>query len=591
MSTETDLLRAVRDNPDEDTPRLMYADYLDEEGNAARAEFIRVQIEHAHLPEGDPWRRALEDRAHELLAEHECEWLGIEPDDMGELAGCVFERGFVNEVSASPVFMNGPGAALSAAHPIRRWRVTSGVNNMPEDMKEASQRGWVARLETLAFNDWWSELNRIGSSLGRNSNFERLRELDLTHLGPLDPLAEIIEYAPFRDQLKSLRCGMGGYEGGRLDPQEFITALGKNCALETLGVPGAMLMTDDVRDLLQAEVLASLTALDLHGNPIEAAGWDAFRGARFKLRELDLSQTQVGGGALDRLLGCAALAELRRLNLNSCGSSAANIRALAASRFWAQAEVLRMQNGTGGGENYDLEEDMVPAELETASLNPLFTSKGPSNLRVLDIAGNNVRDFGVALLCDAAWAGSLTELDLSQNYLTDEALRDIARSGRFKNLRALRLNNNSVYQQSGAGANESITDAGLRLLADCADLVNLRELSLSGTRITAAGIEAILNSPHFRLTHLKLANCQLRSNVIDVFTASARTARLELLDLGNNDDISDGSVSALAESEYLSPQTVLNVIGTGAGQDARDALSQRLGRRLVRDPVRRPDEF
>src|SRR5262245_37192027 len=41
------LLRAIIDNPDEDTPRLVYADWLDEQGgesNAARAEFIRIQI-------------------------------------------------------------------------------------------------------------------------------------------------------------------------------------------------------------------------------------------------------------------------------------------------------------------------------------------------------------------------------------------------------------------------------------------------------------------------------------------------------------------------------------------------------------------
>src|SRR5947208_3614108 len=103
MSTETDLLRAIRDNPDEDTPRLMYADYLDEEGFAARAEFIRVQIERSQLPEDDPRRRALEDREHELLGEHECAWLGVDMEDT-ELTGWRFDRGFLHEVNASPAF-------------------------------------------------------------------------------------------------------------------------------------------------------------------------------------------------------------------------------------------------------------------------------------------------------------------------------------------------------------------------------------------------------------------------------------------------------------------------------------------------------
>src|SRR5271156_723271 len=112
MSTASDLLRAIRDNPDEDTPRLMYADYLDEEGFAARAEFIRVQVERSQLPEVDPRRRVLEDREHELLAEHECDWLGVAPADMDELTEWEFDRGFVNEVAASPVFMRLAGRNL-----------------------------------------------------------------------------------------------------------------------------------------------------------------------------------------------------------------------------------------------------------------------------------------------------------------------------------------------------------------------------------------------------------------------------------------------------------------------------------------------
>ena len=109
MSTEAALLRAIRDMPDEDTPRLMYADYLDEDGYSARAEFIRVQVERSQLPERDPRRVPLEDRAHDLLAEHERAWLGVAPDDVDGLTEWEFDRGFVHEVAASPVFMRTAG--------------------------------------------------------------------------------------------------------------------------------------------------------------------------------------------------------------------------------------------------------------------------------------------------------------------------------------------------------------------------------------------------------------------------------------------------------------------------------------------------
>lgn len=53
MTDEAALLAAVLADPADDTPRLIYADCLDESGDpakAARAEFIRLQVEASHLP-------------------------------------------------------------------------------------------------------------------------------------------------------------------------------------------------------------------------------------------------------------------------------------------------------------------------------------------------------------------------------------------------------------------------------------------------------------------------------------------------------------------------------------------------------------
>src|SRR5215207_1617840 len=75
MAFEADLTA----HPDDDTPRLVLADWLEEHGDrhtAARAEFIRVQIELARLPDEDPRREALTRRQDELLKEHEQAWLG-----------------------------------------------------------------------------------------------------------------------------------------------------------------------------------------------------------------------------------------------------------------------------------------------------------------------------------------------------------------------------------------------------------------------------------------------------------------------------------------------------------------------------------
>jgi uncharacterized protein (TIGR02996 family) len=51
---EQAFLADVLDHPDDDAPRLVFADWLDENGDADRAEFIRAQIELARCPVGDP---------------------------------------------------------------------------------------------------------------------------------------------------------------------------------------------------------------------------------------------------------------------------------------------------------------------------------------------------------------------------------------------------------------------------------------------------------------------------------------------------------------------------------------------------------
>ena len=54
MTDQDALLRAVRAHPDDDTPRLVYADWLDEHGDPRRAEFVRVQCRIARADDDRP---------------------------------------------------------------------------------------------------------------------------------------------------------------------------------------------------------------------------------------------------------------------------------------------------------------------------------------------------------------------------------------------------------------------------------------------------------------------------------------------------------------------------------------------------------
>jgi len=572
MSTEAALLRAIRETPEEDAARLVYADFLEEEGDPARGEFVRVQVALAGMPDGDPRRPALEDREHELLAENEARWLGAPPDAAG-LVGWRFERGFVEELAATPYFMLGPGADVCAAHPVRRWRVQADQDNMPQDLLDCGRRGWFARLEAVDLAGWYQSVGELERFLTR-SDFGRLRELDLSDEGAarpgLDDLPGILERAPFREQLKVLRCGGGGYPGeaGRLDAWELTRALAP-ARLAELALPGCLLTAEDVRGLLAGDCCRVLAALDIRDNPIEPEGWEAFRTAKCRLRSLDLSGTPLGGAALGDVLRCESVVDLRVLNINRCAGAAENLRALAASRFWAQAEELRMRQGTG----------------PDGAMGPLFASPGPPGLRVLDASGTFLRDDGVAALCATRWSDTLTDLDLSQNYLSDEAIRTIASCGRLSRLRTLHLSRNDPpFGQEGADLGGRITDAGLVALAESPSLANLRRLDVSGTDVMASGIDALLNGPHWRLTGLGLAASNTPEEVVRVIADSVRLARLMRLDLSNNyAALSADALMPLAESEYLSPLCELNITGCLPDPEVRDALRARLGRRLRAD--------
>jgi uncharacterized protein (TIGR02996 family) len=88
MTDREALLRAIIENPADDAPRLVYADWLDEHGDPDRAEFIRLTM-------GPAAGRAA--RAQELLARNGERWRAEAPADRGIRWGDDLTRGFVHQ--------------------------------------------------------------------------------------------------------------------------------------------------------------------------------------------------------------------------------------------------------------------------------------------------------------------------------------------------------------------------------------------------------------------------------------------------------------------------------------------------------------
>ena len=70
-----DFLQAVLAHPDEEAPRLIYADWLEEQGEADRAEFIRLQCELPRIPYDEARRVQVVRRLIELKRQHYDTWL------------------------------------------------------------------------------------------------------------------------------------------------------------------------------------------------------------------------------------------------------------------------------------------------------------------------------------------------------------------------------------------------------------------------------------------------------------------------------------------------------------------------------------
>ncbi|MFL5340015.1 MAG: TIGR02996 domain-containing protein, partial [Gemmataceae bacterium] len=109
MLSDDTFLLSILDHPDENAPRLVYADWLEEHGETARAELIRLQCagqEH--------------ERVQELLDRHGLEWAGPE---LRHVYSCAFRRGCVEEVTVDAGLFLEVGERLFAAAPIRLLRV------------------------------------------------------------------------------------------------------------------------------------------------------------------------------------------------------------------------------------------------------------------------------------------------------------------------------------------------------------------------------------------------------------------------------------------------------------------------------------
>lgn len=167
---EAAFLARIREEPDADLPRLVFADYLEEQGHETRAHFIRAQIELATLTEDSPRRRELAWHCRQYI---EGEAATDIPEPF-EFARPRFGRGLIEYAE----FWDEPVAEIAEAFrtaPLRRIWVW-GADDRPFPRKEIPADNCLRTLD-LTGTELSANALRF---LWQDMTFPRLTELVLT---------------------------------------------------------------------------------------------------------------------------------------------------------------------------------------------------------------------------------------------------------------------------------------------------------------------------------------------------------------------------------------------------------------------------
>jgi uncharacterized protein (TIGR02996 family) len=150
---ESAFLQAICAVPDDDTPRLIYADWLEERGDP-RAEFIRLQCELASTKAGSARQKDLLIRERQLLRKHHRRWVACYRPLIGLIRSqqLLFHRGFVEEVLLNATVFAEKAQALLALGPLRRVHLREANGQMAAvaacaQIAELSELHFVGILE------------------------------------------------------------------------------------------------------------------------------------------------------------------------------------------------------------------------------------------------------------------------------------------------------------------------------------------------------------------------------------------------------------------------------------------------------------
>jgi uncharacterized protein (TIGR02996 family) len=490
---------AVAAHADDDTPRLAYADWLDENDDPDRAEFIRVQCRLADLSPAEADWINLTERQEELVARLKHRF---PPADLDRAKRFYF------------------GTDIISAH------------------EEPYRRGFPYFIACQMRGAEWTREGtaRVVSELTRLVRTTAIRGFHPYEI-PAGPLVELLT-SPASAELRGLAVRplavTNSYEEEYVS---FYRALATCPALR--GVQHLFLYgsvpVGGVELLAKAKNLAGVRRMTLQGlSGSKSSLQKLTRAAWFK----GLHHLRIGLGepsiAKALLSGIGSLPKLQSLDLPDLWKGA--VRELASGQFRSLARLL-----------YEGPLDVASAKVLARGRFPRLVAvvanrRGMKNdafetlirgdwfaqLRLAAFDDNRIGDRGVAALAAHPVAKSLRVLRLGDNAFAKTGLEAIANPGAFQALTTLDIG--SYLKRKGTAADLSrfvaslqlpclrhlnlkgwpLGDAGAKALAANAALAGLTRLDLSSCRIGDEGARALVASPHLQ----NLVELQMNYNAI-----------------------------------------------------------------------------
>jgi uncharacterized protein (TIGR02996 family) len=309
MLEEADFIYQIRANPRDVSVRLIYADFLEDQGDV-RGEFIRVQCQLTDPDFASQDRTGLLAREAELLQTHGESWLAPLRDcgALGLSLRC-FERGLIQRARfGAEVFARSAEAICNAAPALSMVE----LRDVDFWTNELTALAWPAQIDRLDLRssqlslDFFKRLQ--GATIVTNVkalglDFVKMAAQTVTDLIALDwPLTE----------LSVVSCGLG------TTFCEQLTSSGMLRRFQRLFAPVNDLGSG-VQQLAQSPKVANIETLDLSSTRLGDEGLMAIIMSPHwsHLRELVLRNNRLTADAYRDLPGASWLAKLRRLDLRN----------------------------------------------------------------------------------------------------------------------------------------------------------------------------------------------------------------------------------------------------------------------------------